>query len=150
MLEHSALAGLKHVTFETNGTQLLSPRLREVLLTRNFEVTWSVSPKLSLSGESWDAAIRPQVLNSYQDLRGSFLALKFVVEVEEDVEEAERAILQYRQAGVLPAALYVMPVGGSAETYAANRASVGAWAVKRGWSFSPRLHVDLFGNRYGT
>jgi 7-carboxy-7-deazaguanine synthase len=120
------------------------------LLARQLDVTWSVSPKLSLSGESWAAAIRPTVLNSYQELSGSFLSLKFVVEIEEDIAEAEKAVLQYRQAGVLPAALYVMPVGGSAETYAANRTAVGAWALKRGWSFSPRLHVDLFGNRYGT
>jgi 7-carboxy-7-deazaguanine synthase len=150
LLERDELSDLRAVTFETNGTQPLVGALADVLTTRGLDVTWSVSPKLSLSGEAWADAIRPEVLRTYQALAGSFLSLKFVVELEEDVDEVERAVAAFRAHAVVPDATFLMPVGGAEESYVANRTRVGTWALERGFRFSPRLHVDLFGNRYGT
>ena len=52
LFEHPKMKDLKNVTFETNTTQLLHEDFREYLNKQTrFEVTWSCSPKLSVSGE---------------------------------------------------------------------------------------------------
>jgi len=42
-----------------------------------------------------------------------------------------------------------MPQGGVVTPYAANRVNVADWALARGYNYSPRLHVDLWGNGWG-
>jgi organic radical activating enzyme len=54
--------GLRHITFETNGTQDLTREFRDYLRNWFGEITFSVSPKLSVSGESWEDAIKPDVV----------------------------------------------------------------------------------------
>ena len=56
LLDHPKMAGLKEITFETNGTQKLTPEFKEYLLNWNRhdhqerEITFSVSAKLPASG----------------------------------------------------------------------------------------------------
>jgi len=33
--------------------------------------------------------------------------------------------------------------------YEKNRVNVANWALERGYNYSPRLHVDLWGNGWG-
>src|SRR3974390_564521 len=58
--------GLCEVTFETNGTQPLSDNLIDFILNGyNIEWTFSVSPKLSASGEKEEDAIKPIVVHQF-------------------------------------------------------------------------------------
>ena len=105
-------------------------------------VTWSCSPKLSSSGESWEDAIKPNVAASYQLVDFSDLYLKFVVADRTDIEEAGRAVQAYRDAGV-ECPVYLMPMGGRSEEYSLNVKDVAEACMERGWRFTPRLHISL-------
>ena len=149
LLSHPDMWDLENITFETNGTQNLQPRFAEYLDEWNQlgrEITFSVSPKLSASGEAWSDAIKPDVVLSYQDHGTTYL--KFVVDSEEHFDEVDRAVKEYRDVGFM-GRVYVMPQGGVVTPYAQNRVNVADWALARGYNYSPRLHVDLWGNGWG-
>jgi 7-carboxy-7-deazaguanine synthase len=152
LLSNDKMRSLKELTFETNGTQLLSQEFNSFLQEwkRNREknaLTFSVSPKLSVSGEKWDEAIVPDVIRQYQDV--GFVYLKFVVATEEDVLEAEKAVEEYKRGG-FKGPVYLMPVGGVESVYSMNAKNVALAAMKRGWRYSDRLQVPLFKNEWGT
>jgi len=150
LFEHPKMQDLKNVTFETNTTQHLHEDFVNYLNTQNrFEVTWSCSPKLSVSGEPWDTAIKPDVAREYSTVNGSDLYLKFVVADQNDVDEVGRAVNAYREAGV-ECPVYLMPMGGRSEEYSLNVQEVANLCMERGWRFTPRLHISLFGNAWGT
>ena len=150
LLEHPKMADLKNITFETNGTQDLKTKFEEYLAlwgaSEGREVTFSVSPKLSASGELWEEAIQPDVVQEYQRFGKTYL--KFVVETEQHFSEVDRAVEEYRAAG-FKGVVFVMPQGGVVTPYERNRVKVADWALSRGYNYSPRLHVDLWGNGWG-
>lgn len=150
LLTHERMRDLCNITFETNGTQNLQNRFVDFLLDwgdiPGHEITFSVSPKLSASGEAWEEAIRPEIIRTYQDYGTTYL--KFVVETDEHFAEVDRAVGQYRAAG-FSGVVFVMPQGGVVTPYAQNRVRVADWALSRGYNYSPRLHVDLWGNGWG-
>lgn len=150
LFEHPKMKDLKNVTFETNTTQQLRGPFREFLESQE-KITWtfSCSPKLSVSGESWDSAIRPEIASEYFGVPHSNLYFKFVVDSATDLQEVKQAVNEYRAVGV-EAPVYIMPVGGCAEEYQSNSRHVAELAMTEGWRYSPRLHVDLFGNGWGT
>jgi 7-carboxy-7-deazaguanine synthase len=153
LLSHSRMADLKNITFETNGTQKLSDDFK-TYLEDNFwlygcqkkQVTFSVSAKLSASGEAWDDAICPDVVAEYQLFGHTYL--KFVVETDEHIHEAVRATDEYRRAG-FTGPVYLMPQGGVVEPYDRNKLRIADICCEQGWNYSPRLHVDLWGNGWG-
>ena len=150
LFEHPRMQDLKNVTFETNSTQELKGDFRDYLESqRAIRFTFSCSPKLSVSGESWDDAIKPSIVRSYYDIPNSDLYLKFVVSDNVDVDEVGRAVSEYRDAGI-ECPVYVMPVGGKDGLYKENARRVAELAMERGWRYTPRLHVDIFGNEWGT
>lgn len=149
LLSHPGMADLENLTFETNGTQKLQPAFKDYLLDWNrtgCDVTFSVSAKLSASGELWSDAICPDIVASYQDCGTVYL--KFVVETDAHFAEVDRAVNEFR-AGGFAGVVYVMPQGGVVTPYAQNRVRVADWAVSQGYYYSPRLHVDLWGNGWG-
>jgi 7-carboxy-7-deazaguanine synthase len=149
LLSHPGMSDIHNITFETNGTQKLSDKFKAFLdewYRADKEITFSVSPKLSASGEAWTDAICPEIVSDYQQY--GFTYLKFVVETLEHFEEADRAVAEYRAAG-FQGPVYVMPQGGVVAPYAENRIKVADWALARGYYYSPRLHVDLWGNGWG-
>lgn len=154
LIEHCRAQGLENLTFETNGTQALYPEVADYLF-RDFtkfgqdydRLTFSVSPKLPGSGEAWDAAIRPDIIASYE--RTGMTYLKFVVATEQDVEDAAAAVDLYRSAG-FTGPVYLMPAGGVPQIYNLNTQQVANMALQRGWRYSPRLQVDIWRNAWGT
>ena len=151
LLEHPGMADLRNITFETNGTQELHEDFREYLIkwaqeVPGREVTFSVSAKLSASGETWADAIKPEIVQSYQLYGHTYL--KFVVETVEHVDEAVRAVNAFRDGG-FTGVVYLMPVGGTMTPYEANRLNIANICLDRGFNYSPRLHCDLFGNGWG-
>jgi 7-carboxy-7-deazaguanine synthase len=150
LLDHPQMRDLKNITFETNGTQDLHEDFKAYLhhwkRTNNREITFSVSAKLSASGEKFADAVKPQVVKEYQSY--GTVCFKFVVEKPTDFDEVDHAVRCYRSAGV-EGVVYVMPVGGVVSVYDGNKFNIADEAMRRGYYYSPRLHVDLWGNSWG-
>ena len=153
LLGHEKMKSLKHLTFETNGTQMLTTEFAS-WLHREFHhdrgihsVTFSISPKLSISGEKREDAIKPEVVAQLDEY--GYAYLKFVVASEEDVTEALEMTELYRDAG-FGGPVYLMPLGGIESTYHMNKTQVANLALKHGLRYSDRLHVPLFKNAWGT
>ena len=150
LFEHPRMQDLKNVTIETNTTQHLHDDFYDYLNNSDrITVTFSCSPKLSVSGETWEDAIKPDVAREYQCVTDSNIYFKFVVATQSDFDEVTRAVQQYRNAGV-ECPVYLMPLGGRSEEYTLDVKEVAEACMERGWRFTPRLHISLFGNAWGT
>ena len=153
LLNHPKMAGLKEITFETNGTQKLTSEFKTYLETWqnaygiDREVTFSVSAKLPCSGEKWEEAILPEVVCEYEQVGTAYL--KFVIATEQDYLDAVQAVKEYRLAG-FKGHVYLMPVGGVESVYALNNRRVADLAMAAGLRYSDRLQVPLFKNEWGT
>lgn len=152
LLDHPKLKDLTEITFETNGTQPISHDFKKYLKAWTYEkgfhsLTFSVSPKLSVSGEKKEDAIKPEIINQYADIGHTYL--KFVVASEEDVAEALSTIGKYKDEG-FNGHVYLMPVGGVESVYHLNNRRVAELAMKHGLRYSDRLQVPLFKNEWGT
>lgn len=152
LLIHPNMRNLKEITFETNGTQRLTGDLHNFLQhwanqDPEREVTFSVSAKLSCSGEARHEAIIPEVVCEYETI--GYTYLKFVIATEEDAEEALETVDIYRENG-FRGPVYLMPVGGVESVYTLNNRRVAELAMKHGFRYSDRLQVPLFKNEWGT
>ena len=154
MIQQCRDRGLRNLTFETNGTQPLYDNVREYLFEeftrhgRDYDrLTFSVSPKLPCSGESWDKAINPKIIKEYESVGMTYL--KFVVGNEQDLRDVDRAVEEFRSAG-FGGPVYLMPIGGVPGVYNLNTQQVATLAMRRGYRYSPRLQVDIWRNAWGT
>jgi organic radical activating enzyme len=140
--------GLTHVTFETNGTKPLLDTFKQYLHTCGLNIHFSVSAKLSASGEDLDKTILPQVVAKYGDY--GVQDFKFVVDSERGLDEVRETLDKYRSYGVNYSAVYLMPEGGLNEGYQSNTRKVADMALKNGYRYSPRLQNDLYNNEWST
>ena len=152
LLSNEKMRSLKEITFETNGTQELSQDLSVYLqgwkINREKNaLTFSVSPKLSISGEKWEEAICPSIIRQYESI--GFVYLKFVIATKEDAIEADKAVQEFRNGG-FRGPVYFMPCGGVESIYSLNAKNVAIEAMNRGYRYSDRLQVPLFKNEWGT
>jgi organic radical activating enzyme len=151
LLEHEFMVDLKEITFETNGTQRLTEDFKfylELWSNRaDREITFSISAKLPASGERWEDAIKPDIVCQYQQIGWAYL--KFVVATEQDIQDALRATIEFRDAG-FTGEVYLMPVGGVESVYSLNNKNVALACMKHGLRYSDRLQVPLFKNEWGT
>ena len=152
LLSNEKMRSLKEITFETNGTQELSQDLAIYLQQWKINreknaLTFSVSPKLSISGEKWEEAICPEIIHQYESI--GFVYLKFVIATSEDALEADKAVKEYRSRG-FRGPVYFMPCGGVESLYNLNAKNVAIEAMNRGYRYSDRLQVPLFKNLWGT
>lgn len=146
--------GFKNFTFETNGTKPLAPDFAGTLvLLQDCHFTFSVSPKLSNSGEPASKTLIPEAVRSYRNLVNAKVVLKFVVrepemqanEIFSFVEAYQRVLPPHRDPVV-----YLMPEGADGEQYHSRDRLIAEFCLKWGFHYSPRLHVDLFGNAIGS
>jgi 7-carboxy-7-deazaguanine synthase len=152
LLSNEKMRALKEITFETNGTQELSQDLSIYLQKWKINreknaLTFSVSPKLSISGEKWEEAICPSIIRQYETI--GFVYLKFVIATKEDAVEADKAVQEFRNGG-FRGPVYFMPCGGVESVYSMNAKNVAIEAMNRGYRYSDRLQVPLFKNEWGT
>jgi organic radical activating enzyme len=152
LLSNENMRSLKEITFETNGTQELSQDLSIYLQQWKINreknaLTFSVSPKLSISGEKWSEAICPSIIRQYESI--GFVYLKFVIATSEDALEADKAVQEFRNGG-FRGPVYFMPCGGVESLYNLNAKNVAIEAMNRGYRYSDRLQVPLFKNEWGT
>lgn len=136
-----------HVTFETNGTQELGSELAKEL--EHYDVTFSVSPKLGISGESIDVACRPDAVKTYGPY-ADFVLLKFVVRNTDCLGEVEAFLIRYDMAKAQYDRVSLMPEGATIEGLGLTAKKVADICLDKGFRYSPRLHVDLYGNTFGT
>jgi 7-carboxy-7-deazaguanine synthase len=114
----------------------------------------SISPKLANStpaGTGWAARHdarrhRPDVIRR---LTTDFdYQLKFVIDTPADAAEVEGYLEEFPH--VTPDRVMLMPQGTAAHALAERLPWIAAEANRRGWRVSPRLHIELFGNKRGT
>jgi len=154
-----------HVTVETNGTRAVTPALEEFIDTKFYateeygglipdvlgtpEWFWSVSPKLwNTAGEKHDKAICPEIVGKYAQV-SNHGQLKFVVNGSEaSWREVEENTKLFREAGCnFP--VWIMGVGGTFEGLVQTEATIADEAIQRGYNYTSRMHVHIFGNIVG-
>jgi 7-carboxy-7-deazaguanine synthase len=137
----------KHITIETAAT-----------IFRKLQCDlFSLSPKLAHS-TPWKRAAEKvaqrheaqrlnfSVMQNYID--GYDYQLKFVVARPSDLDEIESVLA--RLQGVDRARVLLMPEGIARRALAAKAGWLAEICKQRGFGFTPRLHIELFGNRRGT
>lgn len=148
------------ITFETNGTQMLTDDMYNYLINRgkfSEHLFFSCSPKLwTVAGEKGDKAIKPEVVSQYAEVSAVINKdkpngqLKFVMgDKDEQWDELDDVIANFRAAGV-KWPVYIMPVGATVEEQEDSGGKVAEIAFKKGYNVSGRLHCHLFGNAIGT
>jgi 7-carboxy-7-deazaguanine synthase len=136
-----------HITVETAGT-IFKPVACDLV---------SLSPKLANStprkraGGKFARMHEARRLNF--EVMGKFLEgydyqLKFVVNQRDDFKEI-RAILN-KTGNVDPARILVMAQGKTRPELKAKASWIVELCKKHGYGFTPRLHIELFGNRRGS
>jgi 7-carboxy-7-deazaguanine synthase len=172
MLQHKQLALLAqrlkaelnlHLSIETNGTIFAEDVAQHIDM-------FSISPKLSNSNPSpqkltayglkqngpltYHAEKRRniEVLQKYIDFcnaSGKELQLKFVVGQPDDYKEIKEDFLAHLKDWN-PADILLMPLGATPEELKSTSSMVAEMAIKNGWRYAPRLHIDLFGPKSGV
>ncbi len=145
-----------YLTWETNGTQELTSEFASYFAEYPGEKFFSVSPKLfSVTGEKEKDAINPRVVADYNKLSHTG-QLKFVVNgTVEAWNELEQTVAKMRDAGVTYP-VWVMGVGATLEAQKGTEANyigeshIATEAFKRGYNYSSRVHVHIWGNTMGT
>jgi organic radical activating enzyme len=153
LLQHPQFDNMTHITFETNGSKMVYSELIDyfnIIDDMDTEVTWMVSPKLSLTGEDQAVTINSDVLLSMNKVHNSNINLKFVIRDEEDINEVFTALADYDAAEVEYEDVFLMPEGATIEGQMLTEKAVADICMQYGFKFSPRLHINLFGNSWGT
>ncbi|HEY1081171.1 MAG TPA: 7-carboxy-7-deazaguanine synthase QueE [Prosthecobacter sp.] len=142
----------KHITVETAGTVPPQPGLHVDLA--------SISPKLANStpsaekaGAGWNkrheqTRHQPVVLKTWLEQAADY-QLKFVISNESDLEEA-RGVVASIGLTVPPDKVLLMPEGTSMEAMRSRYPLLIQACLTHGYRLSPRLHIELFGNKRGT
>ncbi|WP_261343733.1 7-carboxy-7-deazaguanine synthase QueE [Symmachiella macrocystis] len=136
----------KFITVETAGTV-------DLLLQADL---MSISPKLSNSVPSLERAgewrarherdrHRPQVIRRL--LRDYDYQLKFVIDQPSDLDEVEAYLAEIPEAE--SSHVWLMPQAVTAAALTEKSAWIEAAAVQRGYQFTSRLHIELYGNVRG-
>lgn len=131
-----------HVTIETAGT-VFRPVACDLL---------SISPKLSNSTPEGQWAAQHDRLRIQPDtllaLMGRYdYQLKFVIEAPEDLDEV-RDLLETLQAD--RERVILMPEGTDRDLLRERAVWLAEICKEEGFRFSPRLHVELYGNQRGV
>ena len=82
-------------------------------------------------------------------LQSKDFQLKFVISGPSDVDEIKRDFLEHL-IFIEPEDIVLMPLGGTREFLSKTFFMTAEMAIKNGWRFTPRLHIDLFDNRQGA
>lgn len=152
-----------HTTVETNGTIFDADCVRLASLM-------SISPKLpssiptdeklsaigvhadnqSIRHATTIADIRPlqQIIDAVRQYKNA-LQLKFVVSAASDAADIKSYFLD-RLINITSDDIFVMPMAVTSEAMHRNGLVAMEMAVENNWRYSPRLHIDMFGNREGV
>ncbi|MGE5567580.1 MAG: 7-carboxy-7-deazaguanine synthase QueE [Rhodospirillales bacterium] len=133
-----------HITVETAGT-VFAPVACDLM---------SISPKLSNStpvgDPHWEARhdrlrIQPETLKRLMEV--SDYQLKFVVTRPEDLEEIRPLVARLEADS---GKVFLMPEGREPGVLRERGAWIAEICKQEGYRFSPRLHIELYGDRRGV
>jgi len=128
-----------YIEVETNGTIAPSPEITGLVDCFN------VSPKTSNSGVVKEVRTRPSCLAAF--VATSKAWFKFVIRDPSDLSEAENLISEL----AVPRERVILMPEGTDSTVLIQR---GRWLAEickeKGFRFTPRLHILLYGNKRGT
>jgi 7-carboxy-7-deazaguanine synthase len=141
----------KHVTVETAGT--IPPEGLRVELASLSPKLANSTPSLEKAGAAWiqrheQTRLQPEVLRAWIEQSVDY-QLKFVISSEADLAEAQ-SVLASIGLVVPPAKVLLMPEGISLEAMRARYPLLIGACLSHGYRLSPRLHIELFGNKRGT
>jgi len=103
-------------------------------------LSYVVSLKLAHSGNAGGRYV-PDAINALRD-SGQVAAWKFVLATDSDYREVDWLVEQHQLAPV-----WVMAEGTEAWRLAHRMEQLLPGAIERGYRVTPRLHIDIFGNR---
>ena len=169
ILEQVAAYPGRHVVV-TGGEPMIAPGIAELterLRTRGLHITietagtvfapvacnlMSISPKLANATPEGPWAAQHERLRFQPDvlrrLTESYdYQLKFVVAEPRDLEEIERMLVEIRADR---SKVILMPEGVETSVLRERGAWLAEIARREGFRFSPRLHIELWGNRRGV
>jgi 7-carboxy-7-deazaguanine synthase len=146
LLQQRELVGLasalnangKRIEVETSGTIQPSSALASLI------DQWNVSPKLANSNNSLDRREVPEALGFFADHPKAYF--KFVIVEPSDIAEVEELIGRYN---VPTERVLLMPEGRTAAVLLSRSGWLTAACQERGYRFTPRLHVLLWGDERG-
>lgn len=135
----NALRPGMHIEIETNGT--VAPHAALDPLVHQY----NVSPKLAHSGNPADLALIPERLAEWAAEPRAFF--KFVVAEPSDLDE----VLALQEIHAIPGErLFLMPEGRSSDVLRARSTWLGETCASKGWRFTDRLHIHVWGDTRGT
>ena len=140
LLQKSMLKRIKwlgDIQFETNGT--ISP----YPLPNYLKAHYIVSPKLSNTLLPKNRRYKPRVLKEFKELNADF---KFVVGGLSDLKEVDEVV---EEVGIDSKKVWIMPLGTTIEEVLTVGRKVIDEVLRKGYNFSTRLHILLFGNVRG-
>lgn len=124
---------------ESNGTLLPSVDFLERVDQLN------ISPKLANSGMTRETRLHPEVLRVL--VATGKADFKFVVGSEEDLAE----ICDLVEEVSMPAdRVFLMPLASTVAALEETQLRVSNWALEKGFRYSDRLHLRLYGAKRGT
>lgn len=141
-LSHALREAGRHVTIETAGT-VYRPVSADLV---------AISPKRPNSTPEGRWNDRHEARRDVPAVIARFLAehrclFKFVIDQPTDFDDVANWLKSYPQ--IEPDQIWVMPQAVEPEALAEKSAWIQERARRRGWRFSPRLHIALFGNVRG-
>ena len=157
LLNHNNFEDLEIVLFETNcsvpiNDNFITDLNNWITSGYNRKVVWSNSPKLSVSGEEWNRAIRPDVAIKQTYVKSYEQYFKFVCGPNDrDFDEVSNAMRQYHSIGIShKTPVYIMPVACQQSDQTNITAQVAKMCIERGYIYCHRTHLEIFGNGVGT
>lgn len=131
------------VCVETNGTVELDFER----FSQYKKISFALSVKLANSGEPYAKRVKTKAIKSIVD-NCALSFFKFVLSFEDiksGTEEIEAIV-----ATAANTAVYCMPAGESEERLRQNAAEVISVCLQKGWIYSDRLHIRIWGDKRGV
>lgn len=152
-----------HTTIETNGTiyssQIaqhasllsISPKLTSSIPTESKLTAMGIKPsKIFAQHEATITNIQPLIsLIDEAQKHNTDIQLKFVVSAQNDEFEIKE---RYANALKLisPTDVLIMPMGYTSDEITQSNKAALTMCLRNNWRYTPRLHIDLFGNKEGV
>lgn len=161
LFHHERMDDLRHILIETNCSVDLKDSFIEDICAwlaadSRRRWTWSNSPKLSISGERKEEAIRPEVAMKQLEVKKRFPAqcdqyFKFVCDAsDQSFTEVDNVMVEYHQAGIpVDTEVWIMPVACTDVQQKEIAVDVAEQCLQRGYLFSFRIQNALYANAVG-
>ncbi len=132
-------------TIETNGTMANPLEADFISISPKLASSVPDDPRLAASHEK--LRIVPEALTYW--VENYDYQFKFVINEAEDEAEIDQ-LLATLKPEVPPQRIYLMPQGIDAAQLAEHGKLCIAICLRRGWRYTPRAHIEIYGNRPGT